>query len=434
VQNNSGSTVTSLALTGPFIFDFDGDGLCSGSNQSGGPGFQPPPPACPFGPTSYEGPNTSFTITDSDNGTVHFLNGAIKPGDSTYFSLEGPVACSSVGGTITCSPAGSDQPISAQGTTVSPTEGASFGGRVATFTDPDTSSTASEYGATIDWGDGSPTSAGTISGSGGNFTVSGTHTYKEEKSYPITVTITDIDNPSNGANANSTANVSDAPLSSICAAPTTSTRAFAGPTATFTDADPNGQSSDYSATIDWGDSSSSSGIVSPGSGPGPYTVSGSHTYSSTGPITITTTIKDAGGAKTVAKCKTLTFAFAPGGGSFVIGDKNGAIGAHVLFWGAQWWKQNSLSGGTAPASFKGFALRPSQPSCGTNWSTDPGNSAPPPNGPLPPDMGVIVSSKITQSGAQISGNAQHIVVVKTDRGYQPNPGHPGTGTVEAQVC
>src|SRR5204862_5203436 len=129
---------------------------------------------------------------------------------------------------------------------------------------------------------------------------------------------------------------------------------------------------DYSATINWGDSSSSSGTVSPGSGSGPYTVSASHTFTSTGPFTITTTINDAGGSRTVAKCQTFVFAFAPGGGSFVIGDRNSATGTHVTFWGAQWWTNNTLSGGIAPAAFKGFAKKPAQPNCGTGWSTDPG--------------------------------------------------------------
>ena len=49
-------------------------------------------------------------------------------------------------------------------------------------------------------------------------------------------------------------------------------------------------------------------------------------------------------------------------------------------------------------------------------------------------MGVIVTSSTTKSGSKISGNTVHIVVVKVDPGYQPNPGHAGTGTVEAQVC
>jgi len=226
----------------------------------------------------------------------------------------------------------------------------------------------------------------------------------------------------------------DAPLASACAVSATTAQAFAGPTATFTDGDPGGMSSDYTAMIEWGDGTESAGAISAGTGPGPYTVSGSHAYGSTGTFAITTTIKDAGGSKTVATCRTLAFAFAPGGGSFVIGDENSASGTPVTFWGAKWWKNNSLSGGSAPPSFKGFAETPATPSCGTGWGADPGNSAPPPNGPFPADMGVIVSSRITKSGPRISGDTVHIAVVKTNAGYRPNLGHVGAGTVEAQVC
>jgi outer membrane protein assembly factor BamB len=334
-----------------------------------------------------------------------------------------------------CNGGGGD--ITAQGTTVNTTEGASFSGTVATFEDPgNPQGTASDYSATIDWGDGTSSSAGTISGTGGNFTVDGTHTYTEEGTYDITVVITDVNDSSRTATAHSTANVEDAPLHSKCAAPRSSPQAFSGTTATFTDENSYADSSDFSATIDWGDSSSSSGTVSSGTGSGPYTVTGTHAYTSTGTYTITTTINDVGGSKTVARCKVLVFSFAPGGGAFVIGNKNHATGTHVYFWGAQWWMRNTLSGGLAPSGFKGWAKYPAQPTCGTNWSTDPGNSAPPPNGPLPAHIGVIVAKHTAKSGSQISGDTVHISVVKTDPGYapQPAPGHPGTGTVEAQVC
>jgi hypothetical protein len=129
-----------------------------------------------------------------------------------------------------------------------------------------------------------------------------------------------------------------------------------------------------------------------------------------------------------------TAPFAPSGGAFVIGDQNSATGSAVTFWGAQWAQLNSLSGGPAPASFKGFALNPTTPSCGVSWSTAPGNSPPPPAGPLPKYMAVIVTSSAAKSGATISGNTPHIVIVKTDPGYAPGPGHAGTGTVVSQVC
>ena len=49
-------------------------------------------------------------------------------------------------------------------------------------------------------------------------------------------------------------------------------------------------------------------------------------------------------------------------------------------------------------------------------------------------MGVLVSSAVSMTGATISGDIQRIVVVKTDSGYGPNPGHAGTGTIVAEVC
>src|SRR4051812_2914676 len=355
VQNNRSTTVTSLQLTGPFIFGFDSDGVCAG--------YSPGPSGCPFGPTGYEGPNTSFTAADSDNGTVNFLNGAIRPGGSAYFSLEEAVTCTSVGGNVTCSQS-SDPPITAQGTTFGATEGAGFTGTVATFDDPDPDATPDEYAATIDWGDGTASTSGTIAGSGGHFTVGGTHTYAEEGHYPVTVTISDVDNPSNTDTAQSTANVADAPLSSNCATAAGVPRTFSGPTATFTDADPAGAVSDYTATINWGDNSSSAGTVTGGPGHGPYTVKGSHTYAGTGPVTITTVIADAGGSKTTATCRTVVYATPSGGGSFVIGDRKMANTTKVLFWGAQWSSQNPMSGGSAPSSFKGFAKSPTSPSCG----------------------------------------------------------------------
>ncbi|HEY8029928.1 MAG TPA: Ig-like domain repeat protein [Gaiellaceae bacterium] len=128
----------------------------------------------------------------------------------------------------------------------------------------------------------------------------------------------------------------------------------------------------------------------------------------------------------------LVYALAPGGGSFVVGDKS-ASGA-ATFWGAQWSKINVLGGGGAPDSFKGFALNPPTPQCGGTWTTDPGNSSPPPAGPLPAYMALIVSSKISKSGSQISGNTVAIVIVKTNSGYKNDPGHAGTGTVVATLC
>jgi len=122
-------------------------------------------------------------------------------------------------------------------------------------------------------------------------------------------------------------------------------------------------------------------------------------------------------------------------GSFVIGDQNATVGSSVTFWGAQWSKLNSLSGGPAPASFKGFASHAphNPPQCGEEWTSEPGNSSNPP-ATVPQYMAVIASSSIAKSGSTIFGHAPKVLVVKTNSGYGPDPGHAGTGTVVAQVC
>jgi uncharacterized repeat protein (TIGR01451 family) len=482
-----------------------------------------------------------FTVPAGGSVTLHF-SVVVSSIPGAYSDNAGATATGAVviptgpTATVTVTQTQTDQSITAAGVSISATEGQLFTGDVATFTDPDANATAAEYSATIDWGDGSATSAGTISGpTGGPFTVRGSHTYADEGTYTVTVHITDSDS-TNAADATSTAHVADAtltpgPLSltggtegsgattasftftdanpvstvadftatiswgdatssagtvsgptggpytvtgshtyadegsypvtvmvtddggsttsatgtaavadaaltAVCAAPANFTQSFSGATATFTDANPLSTVADFTATtINWGDGTITAGTVSGPIG-GPYTVSGSHTYLTTGPFTIKTSIIDDGGATATASCNVLTFAFAPGGGSFAIGDNNAVVGNSVTFWGAQWWKLNSLSGGPAPASFKGFAESPNAPSCvaNANWSADTGSSTPPPPGPLPAYMGVIVTSKASQSGSTDSGTIVQIVVVHTNPGYQPDAGHAGTGKVVAIVC
>jgi uncharacterized repeat protein (TIGR01451 family) len=153
-----------------------------------------------------------------------------------------------------------------------------------------------------------------------------------------------------------------------------------------------------------------------------------------GPGTVSATFAGDGYYQPSADSKTaLVYASASAGnGAFAVGDKTAT--GNVIFWGSQWSTANSLSGGSAPAAFKGFAKLPGTPSCGGTWATDPGNSAPPPAGPLPAYIAVIVTSASTKSGSQISGNIFHIVIVKTNAGYDANPGYPATGTVVATIC
>jgi hypothetical protein len=130
---------------------------------------------------------------------------------------------------------------------------------------------------------------------------------------------------------------------------------------------------------------------------------------------------------------TMIFAF-PAGGVFTVGNLSSAMGSTVTFWGAQWAKVNALSGGAAPAAFKGFVSGATQPpSCGGVWTSNPGNSSNPP-ATVPAFMGVLVPTTIGKSGSSITGNTFRIIVVQTNAGYGPAPGQTGAGKVVAQFC
>jgi len=137
----------------------------------------------------------------------------------------------------------------------------------------------------------------------------------------------------------------------------------------------------------------------------------------------------------------IVFAF-PSKGVFTLGDNSVASAtstSRMTWWSDAWWTSNSLSGGTAHDSFKGFSALTQLPttnpadSCGTTFSTPPGNSPTPPTA-VPSYMGVIVASSADKSKKGIKGEWARIVVVKTDAGYSTNPGSTGTGTIVATFC
>jgi hypothetical protein len=127
--------------------------------------------------------------------------------------------------------------------------------------------------------------------------------------------------------------------------------------------------------------------------------------------------------------------FTPATPLFVIGDVEAhGVGDVVNFWGAQWWKNNQMSGQTDPGyeSFKGYASSADN-HCGGVWSTEPGNSSNPPE-TIPANFVIIVTSKVLKNGSTLSGDIKQIVVVHQDGNYQDNPGHPGGGTVTSIFC
>src|SRR5262249_31128001 len=130
---------------------------------------------------------------------------------------------------------------------------------VGNFTDTDTVTTASDFVATIDWGDGT-TSGGTVGGASGSFNVSGSHTYGYNAlgTHTVHVTLSDDAPGTATASLNSTVTVNAGTLS-VTETLTSATEhvALAGSTtiATFTDTNPTDAAGGFTASINWGDGS-----------------------------------------------------------------------------------------------------------------------------------------------------------------------------------
>jgi len=91
--------------------------------------------------------------------------------------------------------------------------------------------------------------------------------------------------------------------------------------------------------------------------------------------------------------------------------------------GAQWYTNNSLTGGIAPAEFKGFENQAaSRQPAGLPGLRSRAPALSRPHGSFL--HGVIVSSKITQVGSTMTGDIAQIVVVKTDLAMRLMPGMP----------
>jgi streptogramin lyase len=81
--------------------------------------------------------------------------------------------------------------IGGTGDSITATHGVALSGAVAKFVDGTPTATASDFRASINWGDATA-SAGTVAGSpGGPFTVSGSHTYSAAGTFRVVVTLTD---------------------------------------------------------------------------------------------------------------------------------------------------------------------------------------------------------------------------------------------------
>jgi hypothetical protein len=157
---------------------------------------------------------------------------------------------------------------------------------VASFLDSDAGQDPGHYSATVSWGDGetSSTAAGTVTiqaadtirHNGFLVLASKPDPYAEEGPTLVTVAVADVGGAS--ATRQERLTVADAPLTLTLAVPALMEGQPLDPpvlVATFTDADPGGQTSDYSASVRWGDgqvSTTAAGTVSIMEQPGIFQV------------------------------------------------------------------------------------------------------------------------------------------------------------------
>jgi hypothetical protein len=192
----------------------------------------------------------------------------------------------------------------------------SFSGIVATFRDSDPRKDPSFYTATINWGDGTADTTGTVTGAN-PFAVTASHTFS---AFPttdlVTITITD----KNGRTATAVDRVVD-PLDATGPPPATTTsptspsapvpapavlaisadglrlsphRPFQGIVATFTESVPLEPASGYRATINWGKGRRTAGMIVGSNGR--FEVTGRHVFPRfKGTRTATVTVTDVAG-------------------------------------------------------------------------------------------------------------------------------------------
>lgn len=207
------------------------------------------------------------------------------------------------------------------GTTINAKVGQSLNNVVvANFTESDLTNRNANFVASIDWGDGT-TTGGTITPIGTTgFQVAGSHIYTASGPFTVNVTLTDqstsgtttvggttINVTSNGPVVStpspivSTANVSSGLLPN-------SVYNFNGVTlkgvvqdvettqdvAVFQSSDPNATATDFTATINWGDGTTTAGSITEDAS-AVFHISGTHSYAKAGSFTPTVTLRDING-------------------------------------------------------------------------------------------------------------------------------------------
>ncbi len=163
----------------------------------------------------------------------------------------------------------------------------------ATFTDPGANDTPWTY--TIDWGDGSPQTTGTVTSQANSIT--GTHTYATLGTDTVLVTVTDKDGGAGPGKVTVTVAGANHPPTAVAGGPYSGTEGAAVSFDGSGSTDPDGDALTYAWTF--GDGSSGTGVRP------------THTYADNGSYTTTLIVTDARTAASAPATSTATIANAP---------------------------------------------------------------------------------------------------------------------------
>lgn len=250
-----------------------------------------------------EGTSLPITVdmTDADEPSV-----TLPSGNSGNAELSG--------GTVTIL----DAAITPSATPRNAVEGAGFSASLGTITDAaGAAANPADYSVALtcynDTGPGGsptppankpadcvPASLSPVQNHPGQFLVNGSGVFNEEGVFDVQTFITDGESPGpvqEMSTMDSYVTVADAALT---VSPVSTIQAKKGNTfskivANFKDADPQGTTSDYTASINWGDGTTTSGTIAP-NGTGGWSVTGSHKYTTAKGFAVTVTVNDSGGA------------------------------------------------------------------------------------------------------------------------------------------
>jgi len=314
---------TSATVTDPIYSGGIGDGVTDGgigaiAGQAGTPvnclaTFNDPDTTQTFTATINWGDGSSTvpaTVTTDGNGD-YFVNASYTYNDASTYPVTVTLSGTDENGNaISASQSTNaiitDDAINATGFSITPIVDQAYTGPIASFSDT-SGIDLSQLNATIDWGDGGPTSTGYLvadPNNAGTFdvyespdTANGPHVYSAGQ-YTINVSLDGLEAFVVAVTSNATIADADIEPYGIDSIADTTWGQDATVTAAFSDVDPGLSAGDFTPNIDWGEGggavpatvSDSTAFTGVAGMPGVYSVTGDNVYGDAGNYTVTVTV------------------------------------------------------------------------------------------------------------------------------------------------